>query len=377
MLIRIGGITRGLGESNSFNNTSSNIGVTPESLFNFPVLVKLTSSNFDFGKAQSSGQDIRFIDSDNSTELGYEIEKWDATNKLAFIWVKIPQIDASSSDYIYMYYGNPSASDNQNAGAVWDINFKGVWHLKEDPSGIAPQVSDSTSNNNDGTSNGSMTSSDQVVGQIDGGLDFDGTDDYVSIPNDSSIDPLSSLTLEAWVKPASTANDIALIANKGRDIEANKFSMGLLGPSGCGTPGNYLAYFQFNDQDNNPFNIESCRDIAVGEWYHVIGTWNGSETKLYVNGVLKSENTSASFTRQANARDFYIGAHVIVAMYPFHGVIDEVRLSDTSRSAAWVAAVASLLFPLESTQVVTESPSFNPVMASALSHRSKPEIESG
>src|SRR3990167_916117 len=38
-----------------------------ENLTNFPVLVKLSSSNFDFTKAQSAGQDIRFTDSDGTT----------------------------------------------------------------------------------------------------------------------------------------------------------------------------------------------------------------------------------------------------------------------------------------------------------------------
>jgi len=44
-----------------FNNSSQS-----ENLINFPALVKLTSANFDFNKAQASGQDIRFSDSDGS-----------------------------------------------------------------------------------------------------------------------------------------------------------------------------------------------------------------------------------------------------------------------------------------------------------------------
>jgi len=81
----------------TFNNSSQ-----AENLANFPVLVKLTSSNFDFSKAQTAGQDIRFVDADDSTALPYEIEKWDAAGQEADIWVKVPQIDASSStDFMY------------------------------------------------------------------------------------------------------------------------------------------------------------------------------------------------------------------------------------------------------------------------------------
>src|SRR3990167_5742171 len=102
-----------------------------ENLTNFPVLVKLDSTRIDYANTQDSGQDIRFADSDGTTLLSYEIEKWDETGS-SFVWVKVPQIDTSSNtDYIYMYYGNSEASDAQSANGVWDSNFKSVWHLKE------------------------------------------------------------------------------------------------------------------------------------------------------------------------------------------------------------------------------------------------------
>ena len=90
-----------------FNNTP-----ITENLIDFPVLVHLTSSVFDFTKAQSSGQDIRLVDSDNATALNYEIEQWDSTKQLADIWVNVPQVDSgSTSDFVYLYYGNPAISD--------------------------------------------------------------------------------------------------------------------------------------------------------------------------------------------------------------------------------------------------------------------------
>ena len=121
----------------SFNNKDQN-----EALVNFPIAVKLNSGTFDFEKAQSSGQDIRFIDSDNLTSLSYEIEKWDSSAKEAVVWVKVPQINTSTdTDFIYMYYGNPTATDNQTITSVWESNFVGVWHLDEDPT---VSVSDSS-----------------------------------------------------------------------------------------------------------------------------------------------------------------------------------------------------------------------------------------
>ena len=54
-------------------------------LSNFPALVKLTTSNFTYANAQSAGQDIRFMDADQVSELPYEIEKYD-TAANSFIW---------------------------------------------------------------------------------------------------------------------------------------------------------------------------------------------------------------------------------------------------------------------------------------------------
>jgi len=92
-----------------------------ENLTNFAVRVYLTSSNFDFSLAKASGEDVRFIDKDDTTELTYEIEWWDQTSEGAVVWVKIPTIDSNSdySDYFYIYYGNEAASDNQDAEKVW------------------------------------------------------------------------------------------------------------------------------------------------------------------------------------------------------------------------------------------------------------------
>ncbi len=55
----------------TLNNASSS-----ENLINFPILVKLDSSSIDYSKTQNSGQDLRFVDADGSTELSYEIETW-------------------------------------------------------------------------------------------------------------------------------------------------------------------------------------------------------------------------------------------------------------------------------------------------------------
>ncbi len=107
-----------------------------ENLLNFPVLIKLNSSRVDYNNTQDSGQDIRFVDDDGTTVLSHEIEKWNETGD-SYVWVKVPQIDGSSdTDYIYIYYGNPSITQSQeNVAGVWDSSYAAVWHLDEDAAG--------------------------------------------------------------------------------------------------------------------------------------------------------------------------------------------------------------------------------------------------
>lgn len=63
------------------------------------------------GKMRSLGEDIRVTDSDKTTLLPFWVESINtATTK---IWVKVPLIKTGTKT-IYMYYGNPNATDAQN-----------------------------------------------------------------------------------------------------------------------------------------------------------------------------------------------------------------------------------------------------------------------
>jgi len=98
------------------DNTKNN-----NDLNNYQVKVILNSTNFSWDKARSDGGDIRFTDSDGTTLLPYWIEKWDYINKYAIIWVKV-NIPASSKKLIYLYYGNPSATNQGSIDSVFIRN---------------------------------------------------------------------------------------------------------------------------------------------------------------------------------------------------------------------------------------------------------------
>ena len=197
----------------TFNNSSQS-----ENLVNFPVLIKLNSSRIDYSNTQNSGQDLRFYDADGITLLAHEIESWNESGD-SYVWVKVPQIDGSSSaDYIWMYYGNDGASDGQDPNNVWDSNYQGVWHLDE----TSGDHADATSNGNDGTPEGNVIQN--TTGYIGGANDFDGSDDAVSVPDAPSLDISSAVTLSAWIKP-DNSNTYARIADKSHTSAAEPWTM--------------------------------------------------------------------------------------------------------------------------------------------------------
>ncbi len=112
-----------------------------ENLDDFPVLVVLKGSRIDYTKTLNGGEDLRFIDSDDSTVLAHEIEQWDESGT-SYVWVKVPRVDGSSdTDFIYMYYDNFTAPDAQDITGVWSNGYAAVWHLNESPAnGVAGHI---------------------------------------------------------------------------------------------------------------------------------------------------------------------------------------------------------------------------------------------
>ncbi len=332
----------------TFNNSAQT-----ENLVNFPVLVVLNSSRIDYGTTQNAGEDLRFADADGTTELAYEIEKWDETGT-SYVWVKVPQIDGgSNTDHIWMYYDNTSATDNQDPQAVWSNGYAGVWHLKETPT-VDSNALDSTCTGNNGSFLGSMTSADQVAGQIDGSLDFDGSNDYVDMGNQASLDfaDVDDFTIEAWIF-VDTGND--------RNITGKKLSQAEADPG-------YVLFFNdpndvidFNLSDGVDRYIVRSSAVSFGQWIHVAAVWDfDSEagTTIYINGVEDKASTIDTFANVgslSNAVAFRVGTQGNGSA-DFDGKIDDVRISNVVRSADWIAAQYLLMTDAFITFGAEESP---------------------
>ena len=125
----------------------------------FPLLVRLHKDFFDFSRAKTNGEDIRFA-TNTGAPLAYQIEQWDAAGGTASIWVRIPEIRGNARQAIKMHWGNGKASSESDGEKVFgtDAGFAGVWHLGDD-------LEDSTPNNLDGSNSGSTNTAGIVQRQ--------------------------------------------------------------------------------------------------------------------------------------------------------------------------------------------------------------------
>jgi len=297
---------------------------------NFPVLINLNPGRVNYGNIQDLGQDIRFVDSDDATALNYEIEKYDETDT-STIWVKVPQVASTTTDFIYMYYNSSTAADAQATTSVWDSNFAGVWHLKETATSTAKYIKDSTLNANNGSSTGVSYPAPTSTGQIDGAQSFDGGNDYVDTGKAiSALFYPSVVTISAWIRPIGNVASLGFV---------------YAGEGVAGDSGGYIGIYRTNIIGFGDkiwmYNYDSTEDrfgipYTVDEWTHIVLVHTGGNLYGYKNGSLIGSVFSGD--TQAMVGSFGIGLAYLysAANSYFTGLIDEVRISSSTRSAAWV-----------------------------------------
>ena len=178
-----------------FDTTVNGAGVA-NSVSNFPLLINLDSTNFNFDKAKSDGSDIRFV-SDSGEKLFYEIEKWDKLNKTASVWVFIPEVlGNSNTQFITMYWGKDNVLTQSNGENVFynNNNYIGVWHLRENGNNDAGGYIDSTNSGFNVTGIGMVDTSD-VNSIISKGQRFSGTNNYINGVNDNALKLTGDMTI--------------------------------------------------------------------------------------------------------------------------------------------------------------------------------------
>ncbi len=315
-------------------NTTVSGAAVSGNVYNFPVMVRLTNTNFDFKEAASGGSDCIFTKPDDSP-LAFEIERWDAALGIAEIWVKIDTISGNNTTQcIYLYWGNTVSMPPSKTQAVFDTNvgFQGVWHLSD---AAVDSVKDATSNHFNGIASG-MTAGSVVDGMVGKARFFDGVSTSIVIPNSAdgklNFPQDGSYSLSAWVYSDTIDDKSHVVISKGDE--------------------QYFLCSVYKPVNSSLWNFDEFKDVtgwqsvawpvSSKEWTYIVGVRNGTGQALYVNGELV--DTTMDLTRSTKSRvlSFDVAIGKFMESYPnedakwFHGAIDEVRMHSASLSAEWV-----------------------------------------
>jgi len=230
-------------------------------------------------------------------------------------------------DDVRVYSRALSAADirtlyTSTGGESGDINtgLTGYWKL-DDASGAT--AADSTGNGNTGTLTNGPT---WAAGKVNGALTFNGTTQYVLVPNSSSIDVTgTNLTMAAWIQiTGATGKSYQNIF--GKDSVFGAFQYRLLISDSRSS-----LRFQANggaiDAISNNFTA-----LTLGTWHHVAVAYNGSSINFYLDGQSQG-STPATGSIASSSNDLDIGKTYALNYY-FDGTIDDVRVYNRALSAS-------------------------------------------
>jgi trimeric autotransporter adhesin len=159
---------------------------------------------------------------------------------------------------------------------------------------------------------------------------FNGTNNRVVVPYKAALNP-AQVTVEAWVKPTGGSGTNRAVADSFYDDGAGVVRGFLLGIDTSNrwwlALGNGTAY-----------KGATATTATLNVWTHVVGTFDGTTARLYVNGLLAG---SAAASYAANAvQPVTIGAWPYLGSWvdQFTGSLDEVAVYSSALSAARVQA---------------------------------------
>jgi len=311
-------------------------------LSDFPVLINLATDSDLASDALSNGYDILFTAGDEVTKLQHEIESFNGTSGNLTAWVMIPSLSATVDTDIYMYYGNAGSGNSENATGVWDSNYKMVQHLEDSTSGT-DNITDSTVNANHGTDYNTPTLG--ATGQIDGAIGFNGSDQYVDTGSSFQTTLRGGFTISFWIKPTDGQPAIAqTIMGSTNAADEDRLNIQVK------PEGKPLIAYESNNNVARAMTNAVVLSNGQEDWHQIVvvadNTTGGvGGLKVYFDGseqtldaTYNGDTSGVTFADWTSADEIFISAYDNNGTPGSHfaGIIDEVRISSSTRTADWI-----------------------------------------
>ncbi|MBD3320190.1 MAG: DUF2341 domain-containing protein, partial [Chitinivibrionales bacterium] len=321
----------------TFNTTPAGAGIS-STLFEFPILLRLDSSNFSFAAAGDSGEDIWFTSESGDTML-HNIEFYDPSAQIAALWVLNDSIRANdNTQFITMHYGQQAPRDFDNVEIFRSSNgFVGVWHMGtiEYNYNIERFITpDKSSNSQHGICNGLLNQGNVVDGYCGKAIRFYGDTptggDWIDL-GDRIQYRMEDYTISFWMK---ADNDLAY----GTWDNLEKLF--------C--KGNQQYEFVWGHNDSAKMTSHQIRlgthnwgtaritdSLEKNTWYLVHCTlFSNEQIRVYLNGQSYGQAFANDYS--ADTGTLSLAGDANDNYYYFHGIIDEFRFCSTCRSEEWI-----------------------------------------
>lgn len=250
--------------------------------------------------------------------------------------------------------------------ACADSGVVGWWNFDERSGAIAHDVS---GHGNDGTLAGAT---EWTQGYFGSALSFDGSSAEVRVSGDSALEPSAAVSVAAWVQGNRPEGNYKYILSKGASL-CRAASYGLY----TGGHGGLQFYVSQHAAASYTTSPDAGSRIWDGGWHFVVGTYDGSSVRLYVDGneVGHGSPLSGSIEYHYSDSDLFIGHYNQCPALNFDGLIDEIQVLNRAMTSVQVANSYTSLVALHGGDTTTPPP--GPLLPPLSPPASRTEASSG
>jgi uncharacterized repeat protein (TIGR01451 family) len=190
----------------------------------------------------------------------------------------------------------------------------GFWRLG-DPAG-STTAADASGNGLTGTVDSGVSLGQPGATSGDTAATFPGTGPAVTVPPNPLLDLANTVSVEAWVRPTAAGQNGGIFEKTVNGWVNSQYMLFL--ESG-------VAKFRVRTAAGNQLLWVDGPTLPLNSWSHLVGTFDGSALRIYVNGALFGTNAAVTGPLNSGSGPAFLG-RLGQSLYPFQGTIDEVAV---------------------------------------------------